>query len=52
MKKLLGSLISSSHLTAEESREAILLIGSGEINAAQIAAFLMGIQQKGISVDG
>lgn len=51
MKKLLGSLISSSHLTAEESREAILLIGSGEINAAQIAAFLMGIQQKGISVD-
>lgn len=51
MKKLLGNLISSSHLTVEESREAILLIGSGEINAAQIAAFLMGIQQKGISVD-
>ncbi|OYU65070.1 MAG: anthranilate phosphoribosyltransferase [Cytophagaceae bacterium BCCC1] len=51
MKKLLGNLISSSHLTAEESREAIVLIGSGEVNAAQIAAFLMGIQQKGISVD-
>ncbi len=51
MKKLLGNLISSSHLTAEESRDAILRIGSGEINAAQIAAFLMGIQQKGISVD-
>ena len=51
MKKLLGNLISSSHLTAVESREAIVLIGSGEVNAAQIAAFLMGIQQKGISVD-
>ncbi|MCP9746504.1 anthranilate phosphoribosyltransferase [Lacihabitans sp. CS3-21] len=51
MKKLLGNLISSSHLTTEESREAIVLIGSGEVNAAQIAAFLMGIQQKGISVD-
>lgn len=51
MKKLLESLISATDLNLEESRNAILKIGSGEINPAQIAAFLMGIQQKGISVE-
>jgi anthranilate phosphoribosyltransferase len=51
MKKLLESLISATDLNLEESRNAILKIGSGEINPAQIAAFLMGIQQKGIAVE-
>lgn len=51
MKKLLESLISATDLNLEESRDAILKIGSGEINPAQIAAFLMGIQQKGIAVE-
>ena len=51
MKNLLQNLISSTDLSFEESRQAILKIGSGEINPAQIAAFLMGIQQKGITVD-
>ncbi|MCP9755638.1 anthranilate phosphoribosyltransferase [Lacihabitans sp. CCS-44] len=51
MKNLLKNLISSTDLSLEESRQAILKIGSGEINPAQIAAFLMAIQQKGITVD-
>jgi anthranilate phosphoribosyltransferase len=51
MKKLLESLISATDLSFEESRDTILKIGSGEINPAQIAAFLMGIQQKGIAVE-
>lgn len=51
MKRLLQNLIFSTNLSFEESRQAILKIGSGEINPAQIAAFLMGIQQKGITVD-
>ncbi|MCP9769529.1 anthranilate phosphoribosyltransferase [Lacihabitans sp. LS3-19] len=51
MKKLLGNLISSQNLSSPEAYEAIIKIGSGEINPSQIAAFLMGIQQKGITVD-
>lgn len=51
MKKLLQNLISSTNLSLEDARQAILKIGSGEINPAQIAAFLMGIQQKGITVE-
>ena len=38
-------------LTKDESKEALLQIGQGEANNSQIAAFLMGIQQKGITVD-
>jgi anthranilate phosphoribosyltransferase len=51
MKNLLQNLISSTDLSLEESRQAILKIGSGEINPSQIAAFLMAVQQKGITVD-
>ncbi len=51
MKNLLQNLISSTDLSFEESRQAVLKIGSGEINPAQIAAFLMAIQQKGITVN-
>ena len=51
MKKLLENLISLQNLSSLEAYESIIKIGSGEINPSQIAAFLMGIQQKGITVD-
>ena len=51
MKKQLHSLISGENLSYEEALEAILQIGSGKVNDSQTAAFLMGIQQKGISVE-
>ncbi|MCF8326522.1 MAG: anthranilate phosphoribosyltransferase [Leadbetterella sp.] len=51
MKTYLSKLLSAQTLSSEEAKNAILQIGSGEINPSQIAAFLMGIQQKGIAVD-
>lgn len=51
MKTYLSKLLSAQTLSSEEAKNAILKIGSGEINPSQIAAFLMGIQQKGIAVD-
>lgn len=51
MKPYLNQLLDSQSLTKEQSKEALLKIGSGEANNSQIAAFLMGIQQKGITVD-
>ncbi|MER0442843.1 anthranilate phosphoribosyltransferase [Emticicia sp. W12TSBA100-4] len=51
MKHYLNQLLEKQSLTKEESKEALLKIGQGEANNSQIAAFLMGIQQKGITVD-
>ncbi len=51
MKKYLNQLLQGQTLTETEAREALLAIGRGEINPAQMAAFLMGIQMKGITVD-
>ncbi|MFT6204304.1 MAG: anthranilate phosphoribosyltransferase [Spirosomataceae bacterium] len=51
MKLYLQKLLVKESLTAEEAEAALLKIGNGEVNQSQIAAFLMGIQQKGISVD-
>jgi anthranilate phosphoribosyltransferase len=51
MKTYLSKLLSAQTLSSEEAKNAILKIGSGEINTSQIAAFLMGIQQKGVAVD-
>jgi anthranilate phosphoribosyltransferase len=51
MKQYLNQLIDNQHLTTNESKESLLKIGRGEANNSQIAAFLMGIQQKGITVD-
>lgn len=51
MKHYLNQLVDKQSLTKEESKEALLKIGQGEANNSQIAAFLMGIQQKGITVD-
>ena len=51
MRKFLNTLISGEPLSFEEAREAITRMGTGEANPAQAAAFLMGIQQKGITTD-
>lgn len=51
MKPYLNQLIDSQNLTTQQAQEALLKIGQGEVNNSQIVAFLMGIQQKGITVD-
>lgn len=51
MKYYLNQLVDKLSLTKDESKDVLLKIGSGEANNSQIAAFLMGIQQKGITVD-
>ena len=51
MKQYLNQLIDNQTLTKQQSQEALLKIGRSEANNSQIAAFLMGIQQKGITVD-
>lgn len=51
MKPYLNQLIDNQNLTTLQAQEALLKIGQGEANNSQIAAFLMGIQQKGITVD-
>ena len=51
MKPYLNQLIDNQNLTTQQAQEALLKIGQGEVNNSQIAAFLMGIQQKGITVD-
>ena len=51
MKSYLQKLLAKESLTTEEAEVALLKIGNGEVNQSQIAALLMGIQQKGISVD-
>ncbi|CAH0997515.1 Anthranilate phosphoribosyltransferase [Emticicia aquatica] len=51
MKQYLNQLLEGLSLTKIHAQEALLKIGHGEVNNSQIAAFLMGIQQKGITVD-
>lgn len=51
MKPYLNHLIDNQNLTTQQAQEALLKIGQGEANNSQIAAFLMGVQQKGITVD-
>lgn len=51
MRKFLNTLISGDSLSYEEAREAILLIATGGAHPLQAAAFLMGIQQKGIKAE-
>ncbi|SOE21877.1 anthranilate phosphoribosyltransferase [Spirosomataceae bacterium TFI 002] len=50
MKNHLQTLTQNQSLSQQEAKEALLQIGKGEVNQSQIAAFLMGIQQKGIAV--
>lgn len=51
MKLYLNHLIDNQNFTSQQAQEALLKIGQGQVNNSQIAAFLMGIQQKGITVD-
>jgi anthranilate phosphoribosyltransferase len=51
MKQYLNQLLDKQSLSKQQAQEALLKIGQGEANSSQIAAFLMGIQQKGITVD-
>ncbi len=51
MKTYLNQLINNQSLSQVEAKEALLTIGRGEANPSQTAAFLMGIQQKGITAD-
>ena len=51
MKQYLNQLLDKQSLSKRQAKEALLKIGQGEANNSQIAAFLMGIQQKGITVD-
>lgn len=49
MKKFLTTLIGGGTLTHQEAYDAITRIATGDAGTAQAAAFLMGIQQKGIT---
>lgn len=49
MRKFLNTLIRGESLSYEEAGEAIIRIARGEASPVQAAAFLMGIQQKGIT---
>lgn len=51
MKQYLSQLLDKQSLTKVQAQESLLKIGQGDANNSQIAAFLMGIQQKGITVD-
>jgi anthranilate phosphoribosyltransferase len=51
MKQYLSQVIDNQPLTATQAYEAQLKIGKGEANNSQIAAFLVSIQMKGITVD-
>lgn len=48
MKEILHKLIEKNSLIEEEAYQTLLEIGKGNVNNSQIAAFLMGIQQKGL----
>ncbi|MFT5884851.1 MAG: anthranilate phosphoribosyltransferase [Arcticibacterium sp.] len=51
MKTYLSQLIQNQSLSKEDAFAALSKIAAGEVNTSQTAAFLMGIQQKGISAD-
>jgi anthranilate phosphoribosyltransferase len=50
MKEYLQKLIAGQDLSEQDAQAAMTLIGSGEVTKMQIAAFLMGVQQKGLTV--
>ncbi len=51
MKTYLNQLIQNQSLKEEDAFDALSKIAAGEVNTSQTAAFLMGIQQKGISAE-
>jgi anthranilate phosphoribosyltransferase len=50
MKEYLQKLIAGQDLSQQEAQAAMTLIGTGEVTEVQIAAFLMGVEQKGLKV--
>jgi anthranilate phosphoribosyltransferase len=50
MKEYLQKLIAGQDLSQQEAQAAMTLIGTGEVTELQIAAFLMGVEQKGLKV--
>jgi anthranilate phosphoribosyltransferase len=50
MKEYLQKLIAGQDLSQHDAKAAVLLIGTGEVSEVQTAAFLMGLQQKGLTV--
>ncbi|MCR9064418.1 MAG: anthranilate phosphoribosyltransferase [Cytophagales bacterium] len=51
MKTYLNQLLSNQSLSKEDAYAALSKIAHGEVNTSQTAAFLMGMQQKGITSD-
>lgn len=51
MKKILSALVEGHTLSREEAREVLVGITQGQCNEHQIAALLMGIQMRGVTVD-
>ncbi len=51
MKQILTSLIDGKHLTRKQTHELMLHIVENKYDERQIAAFLMAIQMRGITVD-
>lgn len=49
-KQYIQRAVEQSHLTAEEAREAMRLVLSGEASPAQLAAWLIALRQKGETV--
>lgn len=50
MKELLQQLTSHYRLTKEEAKDAMLAIGNGTVNAAQVAAFISVYMMRSITV--
>ena len=51
MKTLLKKLQSGAYLTSSETEQAVTAILDGGASPAQIGAFLMGLSQRGETVD-
>ncbi|MDE6159659.1 MAG: anthranilate phosphoribosyltransferase [Bacteroidaceae bacterium] len=51
MKQTLASLIEGKTLTRQQTREIMTDIINGKVNDCQIAAFLMALQMRGITVE-
>lgn len=51
MKQTLASLIEGKTLTRQQTREIMTDITNGKVNDCQIAAFLMALQMRGITVE-
>jgi anthranilate phosphoribosyltransferase len=51
MKEYLNKLVLGNFLTRTEAFEAVVKMGTGLVNIPQIAAFLFGVQQRGLTLE-